>query len=250
MPVFSREGLDLDYVDEGEGDPVLLVHGFGSNIQTNWRGPGWIDLLVHAGYRVVAFDNRGHGASSKPYDPALYHSGLMAEDAGALLDHLGLSAAVVMGYSMGARISAFLSLARPDRVRALVLGGLGIHLVDGVGLPTSIAEAMEAPSLDDVTDPMGRMFRGFADQNRADRAALAACIRGSRQSLSVAEVARIVQPTLIAVGTRDRIAGSAAELAALMPNATVLDIVNRDHNPAVGDKQFKQGVLAFLEDLD
>jgi len=154
-----------------------------------------------------------------------------------------------MGYSMGARISAFLALARPELVRALILGGLGIHLVDGVGLPTTIADAMEAETLADVTDAMGRTFRAFADQTKADRRALAACIRGSRQTLSVAEVARILQPTLIAIGTRDKIAGSARELAALMPDARVLDIEGRDHNPAVGDKQFKQGVLAFLETL-
>ena len=249
MPVFTRDGLDIAFVDEGEGEAILLVHGFGSNLETNWRGPGWIDLLVHAGWRVIALDNRGHGASSKLYDIDAYDTARMADDAAALLDHLGIRSAVVMGYSMGARISATLSLARPELVRALILGGLGIHLVEGAGLPTSIAEAMEAPDLADVTEPIARTFRAFADQTRADRRALAACIRGSRQTLSVAEVARIVQPTLIAVGTRDRIAGSAAELAALMPDARVLDIVGRDHNPAVGDKQFKQGVLAFLETL-
>ena len=250
MPVFARDGLEIAYVDEGDGDAILLIHGFGSNIETNWRGPGWIDLLVHAGWRVVALDNRGHGASSKLYDPEAYHTARMAEDAAALLDHLGIKRAVVMGYSMGARITATLSLDQPEVVRALILGGLGIHLVDGTGLPTSIADAMEAPSLEAVSDPMGRMFRAFADQTRADRKALAACIRGSRQTLSVAEVARVVQPTLIAVGTRDKIAGSARDLAELMPDAHVVDIEGRDHNPAVGDKQFKKGVLAFLETLD
>ena len=89
-----------------------------------------------------------------------------------------------MGYSMGARIAAFLALEHPDRVRSMVLGGLGMHLIDGVGLPESIAEALEAPSLADVTDPQGRMFRAFADQTKSDRRALAACIRGSRQVLT------------------------------------------------------------------
>ncbi len=152
-----------------------------------------------------------------------------------------------MGYSMGARIAAFLALARPGLVRSLILGGLGDRLVHGVGLPAGIAAAMEAPSLDGLADPMQRMFRAFADQTKSDRAALAACIRGSRQSLTAAGVARIAAPTLIAVGTRDVVAGDAHKLAALMPNAAALDIPGRDHNQAVGDKVYKAGVLAFLE---
>src|SRR5271165_2581082 len=152
-----------------------------------------------------------------------------------------------MVYSMGARIAAFLTLPRPGLVRSLTLGGLGDRLVHGVGLPAGIAGAMEAPSLADLSDPMQRMFRAFADQTKSDRAALAACIRGSRQSLTPAGVARIAAPTLVAVGTRDIVAGDAHRLAALMPHASALDIPGRDHNLAVGDKAFKAGALAFLE---
>ena len=88
-------------------------------------------------------------------------------------------------------------------MRSLVLGGLGMQLVDGVGLPESIADALEAPSLADVTDPQGRMFRAFAEQTKSDRRALAACIRGSRQVLTREQVAGIDVPALIAVGTKD-----------------------------------------------
>ncbi|MDQ0393931.1 alpha/beta fold hydrolase [Labrys monachus] len=243
---FDHEGLEIAYVDEGEGEPILLIHGFGSNHQVNWVGTGWVDLLKRQGRRVIAFDNRGHGQSSKPHVPDAYHPARMAGDAAALLDHLRIGSAPVMGYSMGARIAAFMALDHPHRVDALILGGLGIHLVRGEGLPPTIAQAMEAPSLADVHDAMGRMFRAFADQTGSDRRALAACIRGSRVQLNPAEAARIVQPVLVAVGTRDPIAGSARDLADLLPNASVLDIPGRDHNPAVGDKVFKQGVLAFL----
>lgn len=243
---FDHDGVEIAFLDEGQGRPILLIHGFASNHQVNWVGTGWVDMLVRAGRRVIALDNRGHGLSTKLYDPADYHTHRMAEDALALLDHLGIETAAVMGYSMGARISAHLALAAPARLSAMILGGLGIHLVDGVGLPTTIAAAMEAQSLADVTDPMGRTFRAFADQTGADKAALAACIRGSRQTLTRDEVGGIRVPTLIAVGTRDRIAGSAADLAALMPNAVALDIPDKDHNPAVGDRHFKQGALAFL----
>ena len=246
MPHFTSDGIDIAYIDEGAGDPVLLIHGFGSTKEINWVGPSWMRTLADAGYRAIAFDHRGHGASGKVYDPALYHTRLMAEDAKHLLDHLGIARADVIGYSMGARVGAQMALHFPQEVRSLVMGGLGYHLVEGVGLPQSIADAMEAPSLDDVADPMGRMFRAFADANSQDLKALAACIRGSRQVLAPEEVARIYQPVMVAVGTRDTVAGDAHKLAALMPDAVALDIPNRDHNPAVGDKVFKQGVLDFL----
>jgi pimeloyl-ACP methyl ester carboxylesterase len=248
MPRFQHGSLELAYLDQGEGDPILLIHGFASTKEVNWVQPGWFATLTGAGRRVIAIDNRGHGQSAKLYDPAAYHTTLMAADAGALLDHLQIERADVMGYSMGARITAFLAKQHPNRVRSIVLGGLGTHLVEGVGLPESIADALEAPSLADVADPQGRAFRAFADQTHSDRRALAACIRGSRQTLTRAEVGAIPVPALVAVGTMDTIAGSADELAGLMPQAQALPIPNRDHMLAVGDKVFKAGVLQFLKD--
>ncbi|HMA74543.1 MAG TPA: alpha/beta fold hydrolase [Xanthobacteraceae bacterium] len=243
---FNAGLVELAYLDEGDGNPIVLVHGFASNKEVNWVHPGWVETLARAGRRVIALDNRGHGASTKLYDPAQYHSALMAEDVRALLDHLGLARADVMGYSMGARNTAFLTLAHSERVRSAILGGLGIRLVEGVGLAESIAAALEAPSADDVTDPQERMFRAFADQTKSDRRALAACIRGSRQTLSPADVARIAVPMLIVVGTKDKVAGSPHELAALVPGARAIDVPNRDHMLTVGDRVFKQAVLAFL----
>src|SRR5262245_21986229 len=129
MPDFRDDAVAIAYLDEGEGEPVVLVHGFGSTKEVNWLNPGWISTLTRAGRRAVALDNRGHGASAKLYDPAAYHSAVMAEDVRALLDHLAIPRADIMGYSMGARIAAFLALAHPERVRSVILGGLGIRLV-------------------------------------------------------------------------------------------------------------------------
>jgi pimeloyl-ACP methyl ester carboxylesterase len=246
MPTFRHDEIEIAYLDEGTGEPIVLVHGFASSKEVNWVAPGWVETLTRAGRRAIALDNRGHGASSKLYDSAAYHSATMAEDVRALLDHLGLARADVMGYSMGARIAAFLAVNYPARVRALVLGGLGIRLVDGVGLSTTIADALEARSLAETRDPTGRIFRAFAEQTQSDLKALAACMRGSRQMLSREQVAGIRVPVLVAVGTKDTVAGSAQALAALIPGARALDIPDRDHMLAAGDKVFKAGVLDFL----
>ncbi len=245
MPSFDSAGVEIAYLDQGEGMPTLLIHGFGSNAHVNWVYTGWIDTLVKAGRRVIAVDNRGHGASEKLYNPEDYGAPTMAEDAERLLDHLGIDMADVMGYSMGARISAFLAANAPQKVRTAIFGGLGYGMVTGVGKPEPIAEALEAESLDHVTDPTGRMFRKFAEQTKSDRIALAACMRSSRQKIDPATLATITMPTLVAVGTRDAIAGTAHELAELLPDAEVLDIPGRDHMLAVGDKTYKAGVLDF-----
>ena len=246
MPSFRNGEVEIVYLDEGEGEPIVLVHGFASNKEVNWVHPGWITTLTRAGRRAIALDNRGHGASSKLYDPSSYHSATMADDVRALLDHLKIERADVMGYSMGARVTAFLAVDHPARMRSAILGGLGIRLVEGVGLPESIADALEAPSQTDVQDPTGRMFRIFAEQTKSDLRALAACIRGSRQTLSRAQVAGIRVPVLVVVGTTDHVAGNAHELAALIPGARTLDIPWRDHMLAVGDKVYKAGVIDFL----
>ena len=246
MRAFDSDGVEIAYFDEGEGEPILLIHGFASNAQVNWVYTGWVQSLEADGRRVVALDNRGHGRSAKPRDPAAYPAPAMAEDARRLLDHLGLGRADVMGYSMGARIAAFLALDHPDRVRSAVFGGLGIGMIRGVGAPEPIAEALEAPDPAAIADPVAQSFRAFADQTGSDRLALAACIRASRQTLTPQLAARLSVPILVAVGTKDSIAGSPAELAALIPGAQALDIPNRDHMLAVGDRVYKAGVLEFL----
>lgn len=248
MQFFAHDGFDIGFIDKGEGDPVLLIHGFASSHLVNWVSPGWVKTLTDAGYRAIALENRGHGLSTKSYDPDDYTPGRMAGDAAALLKHLGLPRAHVMGYSMGARIAAFLALDEPAMVATLVFGGLGIGMVDGVGDWDPIAAALMAADPAEITTARGKMFRAFADQTRSDRQALAACIATSRELLTEADMGRLTQPTLVAVGTSDDIGGSPEELAALMPNAESFAIEGRDHMLSVGDRTFKKRVLEFLHD--
>jgi pimeloyl-ACP methyl ester carboxylesterase len=246
MPSFHHGAVEIAYLDEGEGDPIVLVHGFASSKNVNWVYPGWVSELRKDGRRVIALDNRGHGESEKLHDPAQYDIATMASDVIALMDHLGIPRADIMGYSLGSRMTAVLAHDEPQRLRSAILGGIGIGLIEGGGPGDNVAVALEAPSLEDVTDPVGRTFRAFADQTRSDRRALAACLRGSRRLMTRQEAADIDVPVLIAVGSNDEIAGSAEALGRIIPQSHVLAIPNRDHMRAVGDKVYKTGVIDFL----
>jgi pimeloyl-ACP methyl ester carboxylesterase len=246
MNRFNSDGVEIAFVDEGEGPATLLIHGFASNSQVNWVSTLWVKDLVAAGRRVIAFDNRGHGESDKPRDPAAYPAPVMAEDARRLLDYLDIEEADVIGYSMGARITAFLALAHSQRVRAAVFSGLGEGMVKGVGRSEPIAAALLAESPDAVEDAHARDFRIFADRTGADRQALAACILSARQRITPDELERLAMPVLVAVGSEDEIAGSPEALAALIPGAEVFEILGRDHMKAVGDRKHKAAVLDFL----
>ncbi len=246
MPHFSSTGIDIAYEVYGEGRPILLIHGFASSGIINWVNTGWVDALQMAGFQPITVDNRGHGASRKFYDPKLYFAHDMADDAARLLDHLGHRTLPVMGYSMGARIAAYLALRHTVRVERAVWGGMGINLTTGLEDSEEIIAALTADSLSEVKGATGRQFRIFADHSRADRAALAACMISSREPMPEAAVRRIGQPTLVAVGEADDMAGDPAALAALLPRGEAFAIPKRNHMLATGDPKFKAAALAFL----
>src|SRR3990172_7413846 len=130
MPAFDSGGVTINYVVEGSGATIVLVHGFASSLEGNWRAPGIIDALVGAGRRVVALDCRGHGESGKPHDPVPYDDTKMADDVIALMDHLGIGVADLMGYSMGGFLSASLLVRHPERFRSVILSGVGDGMVN------------------------------------------------------------------------------------------------------------------------
>mgnify|MGYP000983963586 CR=1 FL=1 len=248
MQHFSSDGVDIAFIDEGEAGepPVLLIHGFASNVVANWVDPGWVRTLRRAGFRVLALDNRGHGQSAKLYDEAAYGPRIMATDALNLLRHRGIQRADVLGYSMGARITAFLALMHPEAVRSAIFGGLGINMVRGLAGARPIAKALLAPSMEEVTNETARTFRAFAESTGSDLKALAACILSSREAISAEMLASLRLPVLVAVGDQDVIGGSAVDLATIIPGAEALVIEGRDHMKSVGDRRFKERVVEFL----
>jgi pimeloyl-ACP methyl ester carboxylesterase len=246
MPTYQSDGLTLAYESFGAGRPVLCIHGFASSGKVNWIDTGWVETLVGAGYRAIVLDNRGHGASDKPHDPERYYPTDMAHDAVALLDHLGIERCAILGYSMGARISAFLAYEHPERVACVMFGGMGMNLINGLSDGNDIISGLLAPSLDGLTHPTARQFRIFADHTKSDRLALAACMETSRQPMARADVRRINVPVLVAVGEADEMAGPPGPLAELLPQAEAFVIPKRDHMRATGDKAFKAAALDFL----
>lgn len=245
---FYNNSVKLGYIDSGAGEPILLIHGFASHAMLNWVDTGWGFVLTQAGYRVIAIDNRGHGDSEKIYEELAYTPEHMVEDAYKLLQHLNIGKTHVMGYSMGARVSAYFALMHSNMVQSLILGGMGLGLVEGAGSWEPIHDAMLAQDVNTITNQRGFLFRKFADNNHSDKKALAMCIISSKQELSEEQVGKIYTPSLIVVGEKDEISGSAEGLAELMPNATAVTLPRRNHMLAVGDKLYKDVALEFLKE--
>lgn len=238
-----------DYLpnDASSSKTILLIHGFASSAQVNWVGTGWVKWLNDAGYRVIAIDNRGHGRSSKFYSADDYGPDIFAADALALLDHLEVSQCDIMGYSMGARITCWISHQEASRVRRAIYGGMGSRIFGGSGGHEVIAAGLETDAPETITDPTALAFRKFADATRSDRLALAACIRPAREKITQEMVASIQVPTLIAVGSIDDIGGSPHELAAMMPNAEAVLLDGLDHMKATGAESYKRAAIEFLD---
>ncbi|MEE9313756.1 MAG: alpha/beta hydrolase [Rhizobiaceae bacterium] len=227
---------------------ILLIHGFASNARVNWISTGWTKTLRDSGYRVIALDNRGHGESSKFYHPHDYGPDIFAKDAYSLLDYLGIKHCDVMGFSMGARITCWMAYQAPERIRRAVFGGMGSNIFGNRGGYEEIALGLEADDPATITDEGAAGFRKFADYTKADRLALAACIRPSEHRITEEIVRAIKTPVLVAVGSEDDIGGSAIELANMMLNAEGFVIEGLDHMKSTGAVSYKKKVLEFLDE--
>jgi pimeloyl-ACP methyl ester carboxylesterase len=249
MQKFNSDGVEIAFIDEGEGEPVILIHGFASNVRVNWVSTGWTKYLREVGFRVIAFDHRGHGESEKLYDQAQYSALLMAGDVARLLEHLNITSANIIGYSMGARVAAFLTIQWPDLVKKVVFAGLAERMISGVPGAEAIADALEAESAAAVPDQGAKSFRVFADQTKSDRKALSACIRSSRVKIKPEALAAIKVPVLVVAGELDDVSGKVQPLVNLIPGAKGLTLPGKNHMSAVGDREFKRESVTFFKAL-
>lgn len=247
MPSLNVNGCPINYIVEGVGDPVMLIHGFASSLQGNWRAPGVIDAIVAAGRQVIAIDCRGHGRSGKPHDPQAYAGTAMADDAVAVMDHLGIDKADLAGYSMGGFLASTLLVNRPERWRSVIISGMGDVLLKG-NLPSSqfdsLVTAMEAPDAASIKDPRARAFRQFAQSSGNDLLALAAMHKVRRTGFDAAKLAHVTIPVLVLIGNKDDPA-SARRLADAIPGAAFVEVPG-DHLGAVATAEFAGAIVAWL----
>ncbi|WP_374575377.1 alpha/beta fold hydrolase [Phenylobacterium sp.] len=257
MPSFSSGAFDLAYDDvapAGGGErTILLVHGFTSNRAEGWRRTGWYGAFERRRMRCVAFDQRGHGESAKPHDPAAYGRDALAGDVIALMDHLGLGRVDLFGYSMGARVALAAALKAPDRVSNLILGGVGDKLLgerEGpAGMERPMAKALLADDPETIEEPMLRSFRHFADEQGEDRQALAACTAADNPPLDRDAMAALPVPVLVLAGQRDSLAGDPEGLAQIFPHGRALTVAGCDHFSAIPHALTKAAVFDFLDGL-
>ena len=255
---FDSNGVKIRYIDEGKGEPVVLIHGFTANIEFQWTFPGIIKSLVKD-YRVIAFDNRGHGRSGKPHEVEKY--GLeMTADVVRLLDHLKIKRAHIVGYSMGAMITCKLLTTNPDRFLTATLGGAGcVHEGDDHQLFDGLADSLEhgkglGPLLVILTPP-GRI-KPSEQQLRLnskvlsainDTKALAAVVRGWKELAVTDEKLKANRvPTLGLVGALDPLKVRVDELDYLLPEFKKIVIARADHMNVFNKPEFTSSLKEFL----
>lgn len=248
----DSESVMIHHETFGQGEPVVLVHGWGSNLRSNWVGTNWVETL-QPGRRVVALDCRGHGQSDKPHDPEVYSYENMAQDVLRLMDHLDIAKADLFGYSMGAMIGTYM-LTQPghrDRFSSMVLGGNGhawLFPDTGGEVTRVIADGLLAEEGSQVTDPEALGYRAWAEADpNNDLRALAASMLRLGDPIEPAALADVDIPVLIINGANDNLIGDPEILAAAIPGARAVSIPDTDHLSVVPDPRFKQEVLAFLE---
>ncbi len=256
---FDSGGVKIHYIVEGAGEPVLLIHGYTSSAAGNWAAPGIVKALVADHYQVIALDNRGHGQSDKPHDPAMYGAN-MVHDSLHLLDHLNIQKAHIVGYSMGGFFTLDLLCDHPERLITATLGGAGFDAPDAAAM-SQIAESLESgkglgPLMVALTPPgqqppSAEQMAGINKMLLAvnDPLALAAVARSGMPHVTEAQVKANKVPTLALVGSLDPLKAGVDHLEAMnMPNLKVVVVPGATHMTAFASPVFIQNLKSFLEE--
>jgi pimeloyl-ACP methyl ester carboxylesterase len=216
---------------------VALVHGFATSSARTWGDNGWLDLLADSGRTPLPIDLLGHGTADKPHDPAAYEQ--MEALVAAQLPDEPVDA---IGFSLGARVLLTLATDMPERFSRLVLTGVGANLLrsDPSDL---ILRAIEGDG--DPTNPVVQYFAGLAQHPDVDRAALAACLRSPRPTLTAERLARVQLPVLVVIGDKD-FAGPGEPLADALPQGELVTLRNVDHFATPKDFGAIDAALDFL----
>ncbi|MFX0165262.1 MAG: alpha/beta fold hydrolase [Candidatus Hodarchaeota archaeon] len=263
MPYFDNEGVKIYYEIEGEGPPVVMIHGFPANLE-RWKETNWVTTLKK-GYQLILLDCRGHGKSDKPHDES-YYGQKMTDDVVNLMEHLSIDKANFLGYSMGAYITFRLLLSNPSLFISAILGGFILGRVflnfmqDDKERSNAIEnmkhriEAFKADSIKDVKDPIGRAFRRRAELKGNDLTALAAVtasflkerIETMKSPTQIRESLKEIKvPVMTVIASGETLSGKTL-VAQLVLDACHFQIQGKDHFNVLPDPKFKMIVKAFL----
>ena len=257
---FDSAGVKIRYIEAGQGDPVILLHGYTDDIQGQWVRTGIFPALAR-GYRTIALDARGHGLSGKPHDRSAYGPE-MGYDITRLMDHLSITKAHIVGYSMGAHVVAQLLTTRPERFVTATLGGASGRRnwseEDQKRVDTESAEMDEGLLTSqilrlwprDQPPPTEAQLRERSAQALAgkDPKALAAVRRSNPdQVVTEAQMRAVTVPVLGIVGTNDPYLKDFERLKAVMPQLELVTIPGASHGTAPGRPEFIAALEAFLK---
>ena len=245
----ASDGVGLAYDDQGSSDlkPIILLHGFASNRHEGWRRTGWEAAFLQRRDRVISLDTRGHGESDKPHAADFYGLERLTQDVAELMAHLDIARAHIIGFSFGARVGLQLALSHPGQVDHLVLIGVGARLFDPPRASDAMANALLMEDVEAISPPLLKSFRLFADAQGEDRVALAASTRAAPHAFSPEVLEAITAATLVVVGARDLLAGSAEGLAEAIPGARCETLPGCDHFSSITSGLAKGKVFDFLD---
>lgn len=253
---FTSGGVKLHYTVQGKGEPVILIHGFAVNIQMNWAA---LVPALAQNYQVIAIDNRGHGLSEKPTTSEAYGTKFV-DDVIALMDHLKIKQAHVVGYSMGGFITGKLLTTHPERLLTATLGGAGwSHPDDDNAGLVALAESLEqgkglgplftvltpkgeAPPTEERIQSMNQMILSFNDPK-----ALAAVARSfAAFAVPESKLRANTVPALALIGETDPLKAGVDRLDGVMANLKIVVIPKANHMTAFVDPAFVSNLKSFL----
>jgi pimeloyl-ACP methyl ester carboxylesterase len=248
VPTFGRDGIKLHYDVHGEGEPVVLLHGF-TSLGSTWERNGWVELLLTYGFQPIAMDVRSHGLSSPVFDPEACATDVLAGDVVELLDHLAIPAAPIIGFSMGGGIALELALISPSRVNKLVIGGVGdaaINDLHNAAEVAAIAETFANPSLEAPRGSPPDLLRKNAEGAGNDLRALLPFLQTGGWPGGLRAIRRLNMPSLVIVAESDEYMASTDVLLARLDPTHVLRLQGKGHHQVMRDEEVKQSTLAFL----
>lgn len=235
----SFDNTSIYYESRGQGDPVVLVHGF-LNTADNWKRTVLLPQLLKSGFRVILLDLRGNGRSDKLHSEAGYANDAEAKDIIALTHYLKLNRYDIVGYSRGSIITARVLLL-DKKVNKAVIGGMGTGFTNPQW-PRRIQffEAFMGNPTPDLQPMLANVRKMGMDTLEL------AYMQKQQPSTSPDELGKIRKKVLVICGDHDDDNGSAKDLAKMI-HSSILVTVPGDHGGAVHTKEFAEAVLSFLK---